>query len=134
MLDLHLGGSATNGAILPSIYQTKSCMYWGVSDHHKANPEPINYWKHYCALMDHNIFMKQKGSIVVLLKQSGIFFWEIFIFLLLFGVFSCLKTFYWIFINKNFFVTQILKCSTVFNYHVWQVQKNLSKKSWEERI
>ena len=44
-------------------------VYWSVSDHHKASPKPILFWKHQCALIDHKIFMKQIGSIVVILNH-----------------------------------------------------------------
>ena len=47
---------------------------WGVSDHVKASQEPIIFWKHKCALIDHNIFMKQIRSIIEILNHSGKFF------------------------------------------------------------
>ena len=69
-------------------------IYWGVSDHHKAIPDLIVFWKHQCALMYHNIFMKRIGSTKIILNHSEIFLEDILIFLWLFGVISSLKTFF----------------------------------------
>ena len=44
-------------------------VHLGVSDHHKASLEPIFFFKHQCALFDHNIFMKQ----IWYIDHSGIF-------------------------------------------------------------
>ena len=40
--------------------------------HHKVSSEPF-FLKHQFALMDHNIFMKQIGSIVDILNHSDFF-------------------------------------------------------------
>ena len=54
---------------------------WGVSDHHKASPDLIVIWKHQCALMDHNIFMKKRiNSFFLILNHSGGFFRTFYIF------------------------------------------------------
>ena len=65
----------------------------GVSDHHKDSPEPIIFWKHQCALTDHNIFMKRIGLVVVILNHSE-FFLRAFLYFCAFlplEFFSCLK-------------------------------------------
>ena len=91
---------------------------WGVSDHHKASPNPIIFWKLQCALMDHNIFMKRIGSIIFILNHSGNFFWRTFFYCCCFlEFFHVWKPCFWIFNKKNFLVTQIFKCLTL--------QKNL---------
>ena len=71
---------------------------WGVSEHHKASLDPIFFWKHQCALMDHNNFMKQKGSIIFILNHSE-FFFEIF-----FYIFVAFWSFF--FMPENFFLLQ----------------------------
>ena len=58
-------------------------LNWGVSDHHKASPDPIFFWKHQCGLKDHNIFMKPIGSIIFILRNYYIF--------VAFWTFLCLK-------------------------------------------
>ena len=67
-------------------------LNWGVSDHHKFSSEPRIFWKHQCALMDHNIFMKQIGSILVIQNHSDIFFWMTNLYFCGFFRFSCLKS------------------------------------------
>ena len=40
----------------------------------KASSDPIIFWKHQCGLREYNNFMKQIGSIIVILNHVGIFF------------------------------------------------------------
>ena len=82
-------------------------LYWGVSDHHKAIPDQI-IKKKWFALMDHNIFMKQIGSLVFKINHWSLN--EGFFFLWLYEFFSCLKT-----VLLDFLVTHILKCLAVQN-------------------
>ena len=88
------------------------CNHSGVSDHHKASPDSQFFWKHQCALMYHNIFMKRIGPIIFILNHSEIFFWRTFSygFCGFLEFFLVWKSCFWIFIKKNFFfVRQIFK-------------------------
>ena len=100
-------------------------LHCGVSDHHKASPDPIIFWKHHCAVMDHNNFMKQIGSITLILNPLD-FFWRTCLYFRGFWEFfhvwiHC----FWIFIKKNFLVTYIFKWFTFQNCLYWQDQLNL---------
>ena len=76
--------------------------------------------------MDHNIFMKQIVLIVVILNQSEFFFSGgrvIFMCCGFLEFFLVWKPGFWIFIEKNFLVKQILKCPSVKNNINQQIQK-----------
>ena len=77
---------------IETLVLNKAKLNLGVSDHHRASFEQIFFFKHQCALMEHNIVMKQIGSIVVILNHSEFFSLGHFYILWLFVAFSCLKT------------------------------------------
>ena len=112
-------------------YCTLHSLHWGVSDHHKVRPEPIFFLKQQFALMDHTIFMKQIGSIVFFYfffytKSLRICFGGIlFYFCGFWELFHVWKPYFWIFIQKNFLLKQILKCLTVEIYPYLQNQQNV---------
>ena len=81
---------------------------WGVPDHQKDSQEQIIFWKHQCALMDPNIFMKWIGSIIFILNQSGNVFWGHLIFFCGFFYFVHVrKPSYSIFIFKKIPYTEV---------------------------
>ena len=91
----------------------KCSINWGVSDHPKAIHEPINLWKHQFPLINHNIFMKQIGSIVFFYTKSlRKFFLRTFFLCGFLEFFHVWKLCFRIFIKKTFLVTQIFKCPT----------------------
>ena len=53
---------------------------WGVSEQVQASPKPITFWEHQCVLIDHDIFTKQIGSIVLILNHSKFNFFRTFLY------------------------------------------------------
>ena len=91
---------------------------------------PIIFCKHQCALMDYNIFMKQKGSIIFILNHSGNFFGRTFLFFVAFWSFFIPENLpLGILSRKNFLVTQIFKCLTVQKTLIGRTNKILLNKS-----
>ena len=104
----------------------------GISHHHKASLDPIILWKHQPVLMNHNNFMKQIGSQIFIRNHSNKFFWRPFLYVCgFFEFFYVWNLCFWIFIQKNFIVTQIFKCLTVQNHLLWQDQQNVVEKIWK---
>ena len=64
--------------------------------------------------MDHNIFMKQIGSTVVILNHSEVFFEDIFLFPRLFGVFFISKILCLYFHNEKLFCNALKYTITFF--------------------
>ena len=84
-------------------------IHWGVSYHLKPIPEVIFFWKHQYALNNQRIFVKQIGSIVLIINHSGKKFWRKFLYLCdfldFFQVWNACFLFF--FSKKNFLVTWI---------------------------
>ena len=70
----------------------------------KSRSGKNDFFKHQFAPINHKIFMKQIGSIVFFTKSPGIFVEDVLIILWLFGVFSCLKTFFLGFSSRKTFL------------------------------
>ena len=104
-----------------------SSLYWGVSDHKKASPDPIIFWKYQCALMKHNNFMKQIGSIIVILNHSENFFGGHFYIFVAFWSFFMSENLVFGLLSRKILVTHIFKNLTVQNHLYWK--KKMIKKS-----
>ena len=104
-------------------------LNWGVSGQVQASQEPLTYWKQQCALIDHNIFMKQIGVIVLILNHSELF-WMTFLYLRWFlEFFHVWKHHFWIF-KSNHFVWQGYHSKTFFSsqmfyYYLSMYMKNV---------
>ena len=112
----------------------KSRLYWGVSDHHKASPDPIFILKtSVCA--DGSQHLYETNRIHYLnTKSPRLFFGGHYHIFVAFGDFFMSENlFFWIFIMKNFLETHIFKCLTVQNNLDWQNQLNLVKQIWNDK-
>jgi hypothetical protein len=75
---------------------SQNWINWGVSDHPKAGPKAISFWKHQFVVNNHTILMNQIWSIVKVLNHSWNFFGREFLYFGGFFVFKIQLTALWL--------------------------------------
>ena len=142
-----ISGVTSNSAFCNSglSWMIKKWINWGVSNHPKASPGQIIFWKPQSAVMDHNNFMKQIGSIFFILNHLGKFYWRTFLYFcgflnffftsenLVFG-FSSIKTVLYAHLNALLYkITFIDKTNKIllkiFKWHKTHFSCKLIKKN-----
>ena len=92
------------------------------------------FWKHQCVLIDNNNFIKRIGSIKFILNHSGNFLLRTFLYFCgFFEFFHVGKPWFWIFLKKNFLVTQILIALLYKITFIGKTNKILLKISWNNK-
>ena len=104
-----------------SAYSGLDC---GVSDHHKASPDLIFFWKRQRGLMEHNYLMKQIWSIILILNHSGNFLGENFSICVAFWNLFMSENLVLGFWKRNYLIRQIFQCLTVQNHLYWRDKQN----------